>query len=77
MKTPNLKELKPGAAHQMPTVTPSLRKQEAIRKTFSFFEVHMEYINEVGRQLSEQEGRLVNSSEVLRFIIERDKAMNP
>ena len=68
MKKPDLKDLaKP--ASKPKALKP--KKTEAVRKTFSFSQSHLDQINAVAVKLSKTEGRPVNASEALRSIIDQ------
>ena len=74
MKDPNLKDLaqsKNPVIAGKPTTT---AKAEAVRKTFSFSQSHLDHINTVALELTNEQGRPVNASEALRAIIDQHKA---
>jgi hypothetical protein len=50
-------------------------KVDAVRKTFSFSQSHVNHINTMAVNLSKKEGRPVNASEALRAIIDQHKAV--
>ena len=74
MKTPKLTDL--AKPKQLNTVSDTLKpeKIEAVRKTFSFSQSHLNHINAMAISLSKKEGRPINASEALRAIIDQHKA---
>ena len=75
MKTPKLTDLaKPKQSNTTVSDTLKPEKVEAVRKTFSFSQSHLNHINTMAINLSKKEGRPINASEALRAIIDQHKA---
>ena len=75
MKKPNLKDLAHVEAEDsfsQAVITERKKAAHVVRKTFSFEQVHLDYLNTVALELSKKAGKPVGTSEALRFIIERD-----
>jgi len=76
MKKPNLKDLarvESEDSFAQAVVTEQKKAAHVIRKTFSFEQSHLDYLNAVALELSQKVGKPVGTSEALRFIIERDR----
>lgn len=69
MKKPELKDLNSSAVPSAPLPV----KDTAIRKTFSFNQSHLQHINAVAAELSLEQGKPVNASVALRFIIDEHR----
>jgi len=75
MKKPDLKDLTTGLSPN--PGKPKLQqsgKVDAVRKTFSFSKSHLDHINAVAMNLTNERGKPVNASEALRVIIDQHKA---
>lgn len=76
MKRPNLKDLaqvKSDDRFSQAVVYERKKSRKAIRKTFSFDQSHLDYLNAIALELSQQAGKPVGTSEALRLVIERDR----
>ena len=74
MKAPNLKNL------AKPTVKPvfeqavqqaQVRAGEMKKKTFTLEQRHIDYINQISLDMSQQRGKVMPASEALRLILEQ------
>jgi len=76
MKKPNLKDLARIEAEDnfsQAVVTERRRAAQVVRKTFSFEQFHLDYLNAVALELSQKAGKPISTSQALRLIIERDR----
>lgn len=76
MKIPNLKDLAHIDAEDsfsQAVITQRKKAAQVVRKTFSFEQSHLDYLNSVALELSQKAGKPVGTSEALRLIIERDR----
>ena len=76
MKPPKLEDLqkaKTSDPFQKKVAEVKGHASDVVRKTFSLGQGDLDHINAVAVSMSQQRGKIVNASEVLRAIIRRDR----
>ncbi len=77
MKAPDLKKLdglKPDDDFTKVVQIESGKANTVVRKTFSLQQRDFDYINSEALKISQETGKVVNASQALRYILERDRS---